>query len=554
MKVEVARTISSGSTHIELERAFLQDRIALWAFWVFVLSFGFYVINIVTWPLIRGAPARAADAMLEAGNLDHLAASLVFGGVWLLTRRVRVSTQTLRVLDLGALAVGCTLFALMGAYVTRLHVAAGLDAGVGAYAGLLACANTILARAIIVPSTPRRTLLGSLAAMAPLIPATIAASRGSTAVTLNVATWCLVSIAVATVGSRIIFGLRTEAARVRRLGQYTLEQKIGAGGMGVVYRARHAMLRRPTAIKLLPPDRAGDASRVRFEREVQLTAELSHPNTVSIYDYGRTPDGVFYYAMEYLDGINLEDLVRRYGAQPAGRVIAILDQVCSALAEAHGRGLVHRDIKPANIILTERGGEPDVAKVVDFGLVKPPGADDPGATAAGNVLTGTPLYMAPETMTMRGSSDPRTDLYALGAVAYYLLSGHPVFEAATVLDVIDHHLHSTPLRAVGAPRPQASTRSRSARRAMPSQGAGRAARKRARPARRAAALPPPAPVDERRRRCLVASVPGRRHATRATPRHGVSPRPRRKLGRAPDAHGISSLTTATPRPSPSSFG
>jgi len=445
MKVEVARTISSGSTHLELERAFLQDRIALWAFWVFVLSFGFYVINIVTWPLIRGAPARVADAMLEAGNLVHLAASLVFGGVWLLTRRVRVSTQTLRVLDLGALAVGCMLFALMGAYVTRLHVAAGFDAGVGAYAGLLACANTILARVIIVPSTPRRTLLGSLAAMAPLIPATIAASRGSAAVTLTVATWCLVSIAVATVGSRIIFGLRTEAARVRRLGQYTLEQKIGAGGMGVVYRARHAMLRRPTAIKLLPPDRAGDASRMRFEREVQLTAELSHPNTVSIYDYGRTPDGVFYYAMEYLDGINLEDLVRRYGAQPAGRVVAILDQVCAALAEAHGRGLVHRDIKPANIILTERGGEPDVAKVVDFGLVNQPGADDPGATAAGNVLTGTPLYMAPETMTMRGSSDPRTDLYALGAVAYYLLSGHPVFEAATVLDVIDHHLHSTPL-------------------------------------------------------------------------------------------------------------
>ena len=193
---------------------------------------------------------------------------------------------------------------------------------------------------------------------------------GSSAAAVNVTTWCAVSIAIATVGSRIIFGLRTEAARVRQLGQYTLERQIGAGGMGVVYRASHAMLRRPTAIKLLPPDRAGEASLVRFEREVQITAELTHPNTVAIYDYGRTPDGVFYYAMEYLDGINLEDLVAAARRRsPPGACSRILDQVCGALSEAHERGLVHRDIKPANIILTERGGEPDVAKVVDFGLV-----------------------------------------------------------------------------------------------------------------------------------------------------------------------------------------
>jgi len=204
---------------------------------------------------------------------------------------------------------------------------------------------------------------------------------------------------------------------VRRLGQYTLERKIGAGGMGIVYRASHAMLRRPTAIKLLPPDRAGEASIARFEREVQMTAQLSHPNTVAIYDYGRTPEGVFYYAMEYLDGINLEDLVRTYGAQPAGRVLAILDQVCGALAEAHERGLVHRDIKPANIILTERGGEPDVAKVVDFGLVKPIVTDDPRLTMSmPGVMTGTPLYLSPESLTSPESGDPRSDLYALGAV------------------------------------------------------------------------------------------------------------------------------------------
>jgi eukaryotic-like serine/threonine-protein kinase len=261
-----------------------------------------------------------------------------------------------------------------------------------------------------------------------------------------VATWCAVSIALATVGSRTIFGLRTEAARVRRLGQYTLERQIGAGGMGVVYRARHAMLRRPTAIKLLPPDRAGEASLVRFEREVQITAQLSHPNTVAIYDYGRTPDGVFYYAMEYLDGVNLEDLVRLHGAQPPGRVVSILDQVCGALTEAHGRGLIHRDIKPANIILTERGGEPDVAKVVDFGLVKPYAADDPRLTvSAPGVLTGTPLYLSPEAMTSPEAGDPRSDLYALAAVGYYLVTGRPVFEGRTVAEIIGHHLHTEPV-------------------------------------------------------------------------------------------------------------
>ena len=215
------------------------------------------------------------------------------------------------------------------------------------------------------------------------------------------------------------------------------------------------MLRRPTAIKLLPRERAGEASLVRFEREVQMTAQLSHPNTVAIYDYGRTPDGVFYYAMEYLDGINLEDLVRVYGPQPPGRVIAILDQVCGALSEAHGHGLVHRDIKPANIILTERGGEPDVAKVVDFGLVKPLTQGDPEVTAStSGTLTGTPRYMSPETMTMPEAGDPRSDLYALGAVGYYLLTGHAVFEAATVAEIIGHHLHTEPVapsRRAGRP-------------------------------------------------------------------------------------------------------
>ncbi len=446
MKVDVARVVPSGATDVEPTRAFLQDRIGLWAFWVFVLSFGFYLTNVVSYPLIRRSSVGLANTLLQTGNIDHLVASLVFGSVGVLTRRVRFSLSALRALDLAALFVGCSLFALMGAYMMRPMLAEGLEASIGAYAGLLACANTVMARAIIVPSTPRRTLLASIAAMAPLVPAILLASPGHVVRLVNIVTWCAVSIAIATVGSRIIFGLRTEAARVRRLGQYTLEHKIGAGGMGVVYRASHALLRRPTAIKLLPPDRAGQASLVRFEREVQMTAQLSHPNTVAVYDYGRTPDGVFYYAMEYLDGINLEELVRKYGAQPAGRVVAILDQVCGALAEAHELGLVHRDIKPANIILTERGGEPDVAKVLDFGLVKPVASDVPGVTVSGaSVLAGTPLYMSPEAMMTPDSGDPRSDLYALGAVAYYLLTGQPVFEADSVVEIVGHHLHTEPV-------------------------------------------------------------------------------------------------------------
>jgi serine/threonine protein kinase len=194
----------------------------------------------------------------------------------------------------------------------------------------------------------------------------------------------------------------------------------------------------------LLPGRAAGANVAQFEREVQLTSQLSHPNTVAIYDYGRTPDGVFYYAMEYLDGINLEDLVRVDGPQPPARVIAILDQVCGALAEAHERGLVHRDIKPANIILTERGGEPDVAKVVDFGLVTR--LHHPkGTSSSPNVLTGTPMYMSPETMMAPDAGDPRTDLYALGAVAYYLLTGRPVFERPTVAEILADHLQTRPI-------------------------------------------------------------------------------------------------------------
>jgi serine/threonine-protein kinase len=243
--------------------------------------------------------------------------------------------------------------------------------------------------------------------------------------------------------SKVIYGLRRQVGRIKELGQYHIEAELGAGGMGVVYRARHALLRRETAVKLLPPERAGEAAVQRFEREVKLTARLKHPNTVTIYDYGRTPDGMFYYAMELLDGANLEEIVHTTGPLPVGRVVRVLEQAAGALAEAHELGLVHRDIKPSNIMLCNQGGMMDVVKVLDFGLVKETKSDAPELTQS-NTITGTPLYMPPEALMSAESVDARSDLYALGAVAYYMLVGDHVFNGDTLIEVCGKHLHLRP--------------------------------------------------------------------------------------------------------------
>jgi serine/threonine protein kinase len=210
--------------------------------------------------------------------------------------------------------------------------------------------------------------------------------------------------------------------------------------MGTVYKARHAMLRRPTAVKLLNVDTMSDAAVARFEREVQLTSSLNHPNTVAVFDYGRTPEGIFYYAMEYLEGMNLDDLIKRFGPLPEARLVYILKQVCGSLAEAHAAGLVHRDIKPANIFLTCRGGLHDFVKVLDFGLVKALEGDEKANLTSPNAITGTPLYMSPEAVNQPDQVDARTDVYALGAVGYFLLAGSPVFTGATVMEICMKHV------------------------------------------------------------------------------------------------------------------
>ena len=250
-----------------------------------------------------------------------------------------------------------------------------------------------------------------------------------------------------TAGSAVVYILmrvaRRAALKATRFGQYSLDDEIGSGGFGNVFRGHHALMHRPVAVKVLSP-LADSRAVARFEREVQLTCQLSHPNTIALYDYGHTPEGLFYYAMEYLEGLSLAELIEKYGPQPEARVIHILRQVCGSLAEAHSKGLVHRDIKPHNIFLTNRGGIADFVKVLDFGLVKARDLPDQVQITGANATLGTPLYMAPEAVRSPSRVDASSDIYSLGAVAYELLTGQTVFSGSTVGEVMVRQVQELP--------------------------------------------------------------------------------------------------------------
>ncbi len=242
-------------------------------------------------------------------------------------------------------------------------------------------------------------------------------------------------------GTHTINSLRTEAYQARLSNQYHLGRKLGGGGMGEIYFAEHQLLKRPCAIKLIRHDLAGNPRIfARFEREVRATAALSHWNTIEIYDYGRNDDGSFYYVMEYLPGLSLSQLVHRHGPMAAVRVIYLLRQACDALGEAHESGLVHRDIKPANLMSAYRGGHYDVAKLLDFGLVKTLSEDHQSIhLSQEGTVAGSPLYMAPEQIMNTGPADARTDIYALGAVAYFMLTAQPPFTGENAMAVMIAH-------------------------------------------------------------------------------------------------------------------
>ena len=421
-------------------RAFLQSRVAGFGRILAAFVLGFYVFaNSVA--MLH--PLATWRDWIEPLNILVLAAGLICAAVWVACILGKRTASELETIDsIATIATGSCigLTAIYGPPVQRPELAA-----------IMGVIIFLILRAIVIPSSgPRTTTLSAIT----VLPAIYAAyechvREAPTPYTLPLllypaltAVWAGLGVVAAALASRTIFGLRKKASEAQKLGQYTLGAKIGEGGMGTVYRASHAMMKRDVAIKLLPFDRAGKEGLVRFEREVQLTSRLNSPNTIAIYDYGRTPDGVFYYVMEYIDGFSLEDLTTRFGPIGPGRVIHLVKQICAALAEAHSIGLIHRDIKPANIALCERAGVFDVVKVLDFGLVKELGTDSESTTTAS--LTGTPLYLSPESITAPDTVDGRSDLYAVGAVAFWLLTGTHVFEGKTVVEVCSHHLHSKP--------------------------------------------------------------------------------------------------------------
>lgn len=304
--------------------------------------------------------------------------------------------------------------------------------------------------ALFIPNTMRRAalVLGIMAAMplGLLLLLNWTAPQAAALITLDhvVRLGLLVGCAAiaGVLGVDTIGTLRREAFEAKQVGQYRLGKRLGAGGMGEVYLAEHQLLKRPCVVKLIRPDKAGDPRVLaRFQREVQATAQLSHWNTVEIFDYGMTDDGTFYYVMEYLPGMSLGDLVARYGPMPPERVIYLLRQACDALREAHAAGLVHRDIKPANIFAAQRGGVYDVVKLLDFGLVKPLADKGSIELSIEGAITGSPLYMSPEQALGDADVDHRSDIYSLGAVGYYLLTGRPPFEGDRPIKIILAHAH-----------------------------------------------------------------------------------------------------------------
>lgn len=441
---EVERALWRAGSSPSQEEAdrFYAQRVADFGRTIGVVFTGLYLVGVVVTPFLF--PGLFWVIHLHPAKLFNLAVALGGLAVAALARRPAASPRLVMAFDVGLPLV---VFGAMAALSPTVPGAMALY-----FFPLLISALLLVVRAAVVPSPARRTLVIGLTSAVPVVISgyvLAVKARATLLVPLYVVVggevvWCLALAFATTNVSRVIYGLHREIASARRLGQYVLGDLIGEGGMGAVYRAQHAMLRRPTAVKLLLPERAGPENIARFEREVQLTARLTHPNTVAVYDYGRTPNGVFYYAMELLDGLSLEELVRTHGPQPEARVVHLLLQAVAALMEAHSLGLIHRDVKPANILLCERGGTPDMVKLLDFGLVKSllP-SQNPDLTHT-DAITGTPHYLAPESITDPASVDARVDLYALGGVGYYLITGQPVFDGRSVLELCGHHLHSTP--------------------------------------------------------------------------------------------------------------
>jgi serine/threonine-protein kinase len=432
---------------------FIQQRIALFAKVLVAITFAFRAVGLVLGLVFHLPLFGYSTGQQSVANLAGLVSLTL---VWLIARRGRLTLRAMAALDAAALITSCTAWAFL----------ISQPFGDSIYFAVISLIMTILARAIIVPSTATRTLLLSLAACAPTVllmwlglraellsAADPLTAFGPWLAVINQSLLLAVVVWMATIASRIIYDLRRSVREANELGQYALEEKLGAGGMGEVWRARHRFLVRAAAIKLIRADlltknpTGAEQLLRRFEREALATAALRSPHTVQLYDFGEAEDGTLFYVMELLLGVDLEKLVTRFGPLPAERVVYILKQVCHSLEEAHRNGLTHRDIKPANIFVSSIGSEPDFVKVLDFGLVRFHPEDGVGGdvkrTAEGRV-GGTPAYIAPEIVLGEGSYDHRVDIYAVGCVAYWLLTGKLVFEGESVMKVLIAHASVEP--------------------------------------------------------------------------------------------------------------
>jgi eukaryotic-like serine/threonine-protein kinase len=350
------------------------------------------------------------------------------------------------------LALGLVYEVVLGFFVAVGFHSAAIAPATGS-PGWTPVAVWLMVFPLMIPAPTGRTVVATLATAA-MDPLGLWVSRAPHASWSDLGTTflpTLLAAVIAPIAARIVYGLTVEVGRARRLGSYRLVEKLGEGGMGEVWRGRHRMLARSAAIKLIRTSVLGDPSRAletlkRFEREARATAALRSPHTIAVYDFGLAADGIFYYVMELLEGFSLQALVDRFGPVPPERAVRLLRQACHSLDEAHAAGLVHRDVKPANLFVCRLGLDLDFVKVLDFGLVKVQHASATGAEAltGDGGLTGTPGYMAPE-IAVGAEFDRRADIYALGCVAYWLLTGHRVFESGNGMQIVVDHVRTPPV-------------------------------------------------------------------------------------------------------------
>jgi len=391
----------------------------------------------------------AETARLAGGHLLFIVHAANVVVLWLIAvmlwRRERVwSWAGLRLIEAVMFGSTAVCFALLQHQSTIYSLAqfGTVDVPVAIWCGL------VLVYALFIPNSWRRAaLVIGLVSVVPSLTLAVdfrwfAAEPVPSDQQASLAAMMFVLWGIAVYGSSVAASWRREQDAIRQFGSYRLKQRIGTGGMGEVYLAEHEGLKRRYAIKLIRPGKAADPlALARFEREVRVTASLTHWNTIEIFDVGRTDEGTFYYVMEYLPGMSVLELVERYGPLPPGRAIHLLEQTADALREAHGIGLIHRDVKPGNIFAAQRGGVYDIAKLLDFGIVKPSHElDRPELTLDGQI-TGSPLYMSPEQAANSAKPDARSDVYSLGAVAYFMLTGRPPFSGDRGIQVLLAHVH-----------------------------------------------------------------------------------------------------------------